>query len=118
MSESKGYEGWAILELMGHRRLAGKISEAVIGGAAMTRIDVPRGDGFSTQFYGASALYCVTPTTEEIARRLAESTQPQPVHRWELPAPEDPVVNVGSPSDFDDPGGLDPDDTSNDDVGF
>lgn len=31
---------WAILELMGHRRLAGFITEQEIGGSAMLRLDV------------------------------------------------------------------------------
>jgi hypothetical protein len=41
-----------------------------------------------TQFYGAGSVYCLTPTTEEIARRLGEQLRPQPVARYELePAP-------------------------------
>jgi hypothetical protein len=33
--------GWAIIELMGHRRLAGWLSEEEVAGAAFLRIDVP-----------------------------------------------------------------------------
>ena len=36
------FDEWAILELMGHRRLAGKVTEQEIGGANMIRIDVYR----------------------------------------------------------------------------
>lgn len=94
MSKSPtAYEGWAIVELMGHRRLAGHVSEAVQYGAPMLRLDVPGQDGLiATQFYGGAALYCVTPTTEEIARAVASTSSPAPVQRWELtpprPAPE------------------------------
>lgn len=35
------FEGWAILELMGHRRLGGYVSEATVAGAGFLRIDVP-----------------------------------------------------------------------------
>ena len=35
------FEEWAVLELMGHRRLAGKVTEATIGGGAFLRIDIP-----------------------------------------------------------------------------
>lgn len=35
------FEGWAIVEQMGHNRYAGRISEFQIGGAALIRIEVP-----------------------------------------------------------------------------
>lgn len=83
------FSGWAILELMGHRRLGGMVSEVEFAGGKFVRIDVP-GDGdeaVATQLYGASAIYCLTPTTEEMARAVARRNRPEPVHRWELPAP-------------------------------
>lgn len=80
------FEEWAILELMGHRRLAGKVTHAVIGGGAFLRIDVPNKDGdYSTQYYSPGAVYCITPTTEEIARTVAIQSQPEPVYHWEFP---------------------------------
>ena len=83
------FEGWAILELMGHRRLGGYVREATIGGASFIRIDVPNGDGpvAATQYYAPASLYCLTPTTEAIARAVAKSNMPAPVARWELPEP-------------------------------
>lgn len=88
MSEkTDAIEGWAILELMGHRRLGGFVREEEIAGAAFVRIDVPAADGGEpyTQFYSPSAVYCITPTTEETGRAVAESYKPAPVQRWELP---------------------------------
>ena len=80
------FDEWAILELMGHRRLAGKVTDAVIGGGAFLRIDVPGDDGkFSTQYYSPGSVYCITPTSEEVARAVAKQSQPAPVQRWELP---------------------------------
>lgn len=87
MSE-KTFEEWAILELMGHRRLAGKISEYTIGGASFIRIDVP---GAATQFYTPAAIYCITPIAEDMARRFAENNKPAPIQQYELP----PVVGHG-----------------------
>lgn len=86
MDQQDGFEGWAVLELMGHRRLAGKVSPATLGGSAVIRIDVPKpeSDGYVTQFYAGSALYALTPTTEELARRIARGAQPAPVQPWEL----------------------------------
>lgn len=72
---------WAIVELMGHRRLTGQISEETIAGAAFLRLDIPS-DPPVTQFYAPSAVYCITPTTEDVAR--AAMARPEPVSRWEL----------------------------------
>ena len=86
------FEGWAILELMGHRRLAGYVRAATIAGAGVIRIDIPKPLDQpqdepiqSTQFYSPAALYALTPITEIMARNLAKMYQPEPVSRWELP---------------------------------
>lgn len=104
MSEqTKEYEGWAILELMGHRRLIGYLQEVTIAGAAMLRIDVLTAEGQSTQYYGAQAVYAITPTTEETARRAATLSTVAPINRWELPAPPSrPAVADDGPSALDD----------------
>jgi hypothetical protein len=80
------FEGWAILELMGHRRLGGHVRVTELGGAPLFRIDVPTPDGkdFATQFHSPAAVYCLTPTTEETARAIAKREQPAPVHLYEL----------------------------------
>jgi hypothetical protein len=85
MVETNAFEEWAILELMGHRRLAGKVTDAVIGGGAFIRIDIPTKDGRKiTQFYSPGSVYCISPTTQEIATQVAINSQPEPVSRWEL----------------------------------
>jgi len=88
----KVFEEWAILELMGHRRIAGFVREQTIGSASFIRIDVFVEDEkpIATQFYNPSAVYCMTPVNEELARRIAEQDQPTPVTRWELRPPEQP----------------------------
>lgn len=86
VSEEIDFSGWAIVELMGRRRLGGYVATVSLAGAQMLRIDVPESDNqaAATQFYGASALYCITPTTEEIARAVATMDRPTPVSEWEL----------------------------------
>jgi hypothetical protein len=66
-------ESWAIVEIMGHRRRAGRVCEVDLYGTKMLRIDIPVDDGtlFVTEHYGGAALFCVTPTTEEVARAMA-----------------------------------------------
>jgi hypothetical protein len=109
-TEKSIYEGWTILELMGHRRLGGHVSEATIAGASLLRLDVYLpGDEkpMATQFYSASAIYCITPTTEELARAVAKSNVPAPVQRWELPAlpaKKETGGDEGEEQDTDEPG--------------
>ena len=67
------YAGWAILELMGHRRVAGQVREVTMYGACMLRVDIPApesGGVTVTQYYGGAAVYCLTPATEEAARKV------------------------------------------------
>lgn len=89
---------WAILELMGHRRLAGYVTEQQIGGSGFLRIDIPGDGSETTQFYAPSAVYAITPTSEETARKVAALGRPAPVQRWELPA--------APPADIDDEDGF------------
>lgn len=105
-TEAKGFESWAILELFGHRKLAGYVTESEIGGGKLLRIDVPGKDGapVATQFYGAGAIYCMTPCSEQVARRAAANfSDPSPVTKWDLalPAPSaaavDPDDDDGEP---------------------
>jgi hypothetical protein len=87
--EKQSFEGWAILELMGHRRLGGYVRQVDMFGASMCRVDVPAtGDEpAATQFYSGASIYCLTPTTEETAMRVAEGYRPAPVNHWDLPKP-------------------------------
>jgi hypothetical protein len=86
---SEPFNDWAILELMGHRRLGGKVQDVEMFGARMCRIDIPDArhadKTHATQFYSAPSVYCVTPCSEETARQVAKLNQPAPVQRWELP---------------------------------
>lgn len=82
------FDQWAIVELMGHVRVAGRVTEEERFGAKLGRVDIPTGDGFTTQYFGGGSVYRLTPVSEEIAKGVALRNQPEPVHRWELPAPK------------------------------
>ena len=63
------FEGWAIVELMGHRQRGGYVKDVEMFGGKLLRIDIPVDhEKTVTEFYGCSALYALRPCTEEIVR--------------------------------------------------
>ena len=73
------FEGWAVLELMGHGKTAGYIKTVELAGHGMLRVDVPtidrngeEAESFDrTEYYGPSSVYSLKPVTEEFARYTA-----------------------------------------------
>lgn len=96
MSQTKQFETWAIVEVMGHRQFAGFVSEQTIGGASFVRVDVPEiADGDETlpaftKLLGAASIYAISPCTEETARAFAANQRARSFAVYEaprLPAP-------------------------------
>ncbi len=81
---------WCIVEMMGHRRLAGYVSEVELAGKGFLRLDIPAdgGDPGRTQFLSPGSVYALHPVAEATARQAAKAWRPDPVQRWELPAIE------------------------------
>ena len=112
MTEAKEtFEEWAIVELMGHRQLAGKVREVFIAGAGFIRIDTPETADrpAKTHFHPPSAFYGIHPCTEAVAKQAtARMYVTDPVARFslpELPAPVDDVEDADIEEPYD--GGLD-----------
>ena len=78
------FEAWGIVELMGHQRVAGRLSEQPLGGGNLLRVDIPNGEGFRTAYYGASAIYAVHITDEPAARAAAVGMGTRPPYVYEL----------------------------------
>lgn len=86
------FEEWAVVEIMGHKKFAGKVTEQAVGGASFVRIDVPEislpsGDVLPafTKLFGAASIYCISPCTEETARLFAASIRAEGFSRYEVP---------------------------------
>jgi hypothetical protein len=89
METDKGkLETWAVLELMGHQRIAGFTREVALGSAAMLRVDVPEIDGIPafTKFIAPAALYAFTPCTQEVAMAVIKRDRVTPVTLFAMPA--------------------------------
>lgn len=81
---TKPFETWAVLDLMGHRRRVGRISEVEMFGAKLLRIDIPAGGDDITEFYGPAAIYSLRPIPEATARTEA-ARHPHALLPSELP---------------------------------
>jgi hypothetical protein len=76
---------WAIVEIFGHQRFAGQISEYSLGGCSFVRVDVPdlgAGRPGFTKLFGNGAVYSITPCDEETARLTALHDSQQPMEIW------------------------------------
>jgi len=81
------FDEWAMLELFGHQRIAGRVTEATIGGGAFVRVDVhgvKAKKSKLTRFYNPSAIYSITPVTEDVARAAAEHMAVEPITKWDV----------------------------------
>lgn len=93
--QDAGFREWALLELFGHRRLAGLVTEVELAGDGFLRLDVYPGDAqepMATQLYAPKAVYAITPVAESLARKFAAANEPAPVTRWDLPEVEAPAL--------------------------
>lgn len=84
MQDTK-FEIHAIVELFGHNKIAGKVSETTIGGGNFIRIDVPEIPEVPawTRFLNPSAIYAINPVTEEVATGYARRLVSKPIDTWD-----------------------------------
>lgn len=82
-----GFDQWCVVELMGHLKLAGHVTEAQIGGASFLRIDVPNAEGETsyTRYFGAGSVYSITPVTKDVCLAVAQRSNQKPAFAWDLP---------------------------------
>lgn len=113
--EIRIFEQWAIVELFGHVKLAGRVTEEDVFGRTLGRIDIPTLDGgFVTQYFGGGSIYRLTPCSEEAARQVARGAGTPKIYRLELTAPPQPPDYDEDPSDFDDDDDVDDDEGERD----
>ncbi len=95
---------WAVVELFGHQRIAGAISEQAFGGSAMVRLDVPEVtvtettyvDGepakvtrtipAHTRSFGPASIYSINWCDEASATLAAHTIKHEPLRPYSLRA--------------------------------
>ncbi len=89
------FETWALLEIMGHVKIAGKIRERNVFGVVMCEIEVPAIGNVPawSKMYGGASIYSVTPLSEEDAKRKAEMLSAKPYETWEINNYVQEIVN-------------------------
>lgn len=83
------FDSWCLLEIMGHQKFAGRVTEETIAGSAFLRIDIPeRADGTPafTKFFSPSSVYSFTPMAEDLVRGIAAELRNAPIAAYDLPA--------------------------------
>lgn len=79
---------WALVELFGHQRIVGYLSQQTFGTGVLFRVDVPDllkdgkkvRDGF-TRYFALGAIYSITPISEQMVRDLLPSIDGTPAAR-------------------------------------
>ena len=95
MSEETKFDQWAIVDVMGHQRFIGRVSEQVVAGQGFIRVDVPKTNGSPawTKLLGASSIYAITPVSEEIALATPKRSRARPVEAYHLPTDMQPRLS-------------------------
>jgi len=101
MSEQEQFDSWAVVELFGHQQIAGRVTEASIGGCSFLRVDVPDQPVLAarsyyaaaeaipayTRYFGQGAIYALNPCTEAAARGVAARIRATPAIPYDPPKP-------------------------------
>lgn len=103
--EKKELKSYAVVEMMGHRKIVGLVTESDISGGQLLRVDVLGSDGTPerTEYIGIGSIYCLTIVTEEVAVAAAKSHSPRPTWAFGLSnIPAERTLTTGSYLDADD----------------
>lgn len=103
----------AVVELFGHTKMAGKVSEQTIGVATFVRVDVPETTQQPkfTRLLNPSAIYAINPVTEEVMLHMAEMITSKPIDSWDIKEMQKKLMALKAPVNLDPEHGDDDDDS-------
>lgn len=137
------FDGWAIVDVLGHQRYVGYVTTEAYGQAVLFRIDVPaleerervtKSPGYTDGRYlpagttvkegavagyskliGAGSIYAITPCTKEAALEAVENMQARPLMSVALP-PERALPYAGDSDDYNNAESDDDDEDDDEDL--
>lgn len=83
-NERTGFEGWAIVQQMGHVKIAGYVTEVQLAGFGVLSVAIPDGDRMVQKLIPPSTLYDLTWVGEAEARFVAKRSPIEPVSEWDI----------------------------------
>lgn len=91
-------ELFAIVELFGHQKIAGKVTEQSIGPATFVRVDVPESEKQPsfTRLLNPSAIYAINPVTEEVMKHMAGNLAAKPIESWDIQKMNEKLLALGA----------------------
>jgi hypothetical protein len=103
--KDQSFEISAIVELFGHSKMAGKVTEQTIGSASFVRIDVPETSTQPkfTRLVNPSAIYAINPVTEEVMLQMVEGISSKPIESWDIRAMQEKLMalrQVNTPKEY------------------
>jgi len=109
--ETADLKSYAVVEMMGHRKIVGIICESGYGPGSLIRVDVLGNDGEveRTEHIGVGSIYCLTEVTEQVAKAAAAAHAPKP--SWAYAIDSGRALSVGS---YVEPDYIDDDDEDDD----
>lgn len=91
----------AVVELFGHQKVAGVVTEQQVAGSSFVRVDIPETDtqpSFS-RFFNPSAIYAINPVTEEVMFQMAKMIQNKPIESWDIKEMNKKLLSTGQESE-------------------
>lgn len=85
-TEKETIEQFAVVEMMGHRKIAGAVKQSELAPGALIRVDVfgANGEIERTEHVGSSAIYDITICSEQTAKAAAIAHNPQPSFAYDI----------------------------------
>jgi hypothetical protein len=116
--------GWAVAEIMGHRKLFGYVREQAVAGKPFLRIDIPSADHPAagdpngpfahSPLHPAESIFGITPVAPAVCVAMAQAQGWSPVSRYDLPPVLREALPAGGLDDGDQLCGRHPDDEDRD----
>lgn len=84
--ENEKFELWCLVELFGHNKIAGLVTDQTIGGSTFIRVDVPEigGEQAFTRLFHPNAIYALNPMKEKTCIAYAERLRTKPIDVWDM----------------------------------